>query len=167
MPAIHPGRFTAQIEGDFVVFVIGMRFNKLHRVDRWAPIAASMPRMVRELLSSPIKGLLHVESGLARRSTLMVQYWRTYDDLERFARDGDDLHLPAWRRYNKVIGSSGDVGVYHETYKISAGDYEAVYANMPAFGLAKAGSHLPIGEKAETSRERIAANQGIEARRAP
>ncbi len=31
---IHQGRFTADIDGDFVVFLIGMRFNHPLRI-RW------------------------------------------------------------------------------------------------------------------------------------
>jgi hypothetical protein len=32
---IHQDRLTARIEGDFVVFLIGMRINRPLRVDRW------------------------------------------------------------------------------------------------------------------------------------
>jgi hypothetical protein len=32
---IHPDRLTARIDGDFVVFLIGMRINRPLRVDRW------------------------------------------------------------------------------------------------------------------------------------
>jgi hypothetical protein len=28
MATIHPGRYSAEIEGDFVVFLIGMRLNR-------------------------------------------------------------------------------------------------------------------------------------------
>ena len=28
MPQIFPGRYTADVEGDFVVFLIGMRVNR-------------------------------------------------------------------------------------------------------------------------------------------
>jgi len=152
---VQPGRYTAQIEGDFVVFIIGMRINRLYKVHQWLPVAKAMPTMLRELKSSPIKGLLHVQQSVAGRSIVIVQYWRSYDALEAFAKDPNDVHLPAWRKYNQAVGSSGDVGVYHETYKVSAGDYEAVYANMPVFGLAKAGTHVPIGKNTQTSRQRM------------
>lgn len=155
---IRPGRYSAHIEGDFVVFVIGARINHLHKVHRWFPVVTKMRPMVMELLANPAKGLLHVESAFQGRTSLMVQYWRSYDDLEAFARDADDLHWPAWRAYNKAIGSTGDVGVYHETYKVRAGDYEAIYANMPAFGLAVAGEMPTVAEKGDSSRERISAS---------
>lgn len=34
---VWPGRYTADIEGDFVVFLIGMRFNHPLRVRKWLP----------------------------------------------------------------------------------------------------------------------------------
>ena len=37
-----------------------------------------------------------------------------------------------------------------------AGDYEAVYGNMPPFGLGKAGRLIPLAE-AKTARERFRA----------
>ena len=35
MATIHPGRYTAEIEGDFVVFLIGMRLNRPWKLHRW------------------------------------------------------------------------------------------------------------------------------------
>jgi hypothetical protein len=42
---VRPGRYTADIEGDFVVFLIGMRFNHPLRIRKWLPVATAMPRM--------------------------------------------------------------------------------------------------------------------------
>jgi hypothetical protein len=53
------------------------------------------------------------------------------------------------------VRDSGDVGVWHETYQLRAGEYEAIYANMPRFGLAAAGDHLPIGRKGLPAARRI------------
>ena len=37
--------------------------------------------------------------------------------------------------FNKRMARSrGDVGIWHETYKIAAGQYEAIYSGMPARG---------------------------------
>lgn len=159
MARIHPGRFTAEIDGEFVVFLIGMRFNRLWKVHRWLPVFRAMPRMLRELSMHPDLGLLGYRIAFGGRTITVVQYWRSYEQLEAFAKDRDATHLPAWRAYNAAIGKSGDVGVYHETYRIEAGAFECLYANMPAFGLAAArdGRHVPVGRHAETSRERIGA----------
>jgi hypothetical protein len=46
MAGIVPARMTARIDGDFVVFLIGMRINKPWRPGRWLPVASAMPRML-------------------------------------------------------------------------------------------------------------------------
>ena len=154
--AMQPGRFTAEIDGDFVVFVIGMRFNRLWKVHRWLPPFLAMPRMLRELAAHPEKGLLGAHMAIGGRTTTMVQYWRSFEHLEAFAKNPSDPHLPAWRAFNAKVGSSGDVGVYHETYRVGPGGYESIYANMPVMGLAQAGRSVPVGRRTESARERIA-----------
>ena len=156
MSKVQPGRFSAQIEGDFVVFIIGMRINKLWKLHKWIPVASAMGPMIKELMTHPDKGLLGMRQYFGR-TTMMVQYWRTFEQLEAFSRDKDDPHLKAWRKFNDRVGSSGDVGVYHETYRVAAGAYECVYANMPVLGLAKAGQHVPVARRGDTARERISA----------
>jgi hypothetical protein len=47
--------------------------------------------------------------------------------------------------------------VWHETYLVGAGRYETIYANMPRFGLAAAGAHLPVGRKGDRAAERLRA----------
>ncbi|MCB1001473.1 MAG: DUF4188 domain-containing protein [Ilumatobacteraceae bacterium] len=160
---VHPGRFTADVAAaldddadEFVVFVIGMRINQLWKVPKWLPVARSMGPMVAELMQHPEKGLLGFESSFGRTTT-MIQYWRSFDQLEHFAHDRDDPHLQAWRDFNTKVGSSGDVGVYHETYRVKVADYECVYVNMPAMGLAKATAHVPIARKGDAARDRITA----------
>jgi Domain of unknown function (DUF4188) len=87
----------------------------------------------------------------------MIQYWRSFEQLQAFSRDADDVHLPAWRRFNARVGTSGDVGVFHETYRVSPGDFECIYSNMPVFGLAAAGRHAPVGRRTDTAADRLTA----------
>ena len=42
-------RMTVKLEGDFVVFLIGMRINKFWKIHQWLPVARAMPRMPDEL----------------------------------------------------------------------------------------------------------------------
>ena len=74
----------------------------------------------------------------------IVQYWRSFDHLEAFANDADDPHSAAWRNYWKRVGKDNRTGIWHETYLVRAGEYEAVYANMPPFGLGKAATLVPV-----------------------
>ena len=47
----------------------------------------------------------------------------------------------------------------HETYLVRAGEYEAVYGNMPPFGLGKAGRLVPLAE-GKSARQRFRAAAG-------
>jgi hypothetical protein len=143
--AIFPGRHSGQIEGDFVVFLIGMRINKPWKVREWLPVFTAMPKMLRELEQVPDSGLLAHTMSLAPSGPFVVQYWRSFEQLERYARNPEQLHLPAWKRFNQRIRASGDVGIWHETYRVRAGEYESIYGNMPRIGLASAGTHVAIG----------------------
>jgi hypothetical protein len=148
-------RVTADIEGDFVVFLIGMRINKLRKVWKWLPVFVAMPRMLRELEGRPESGFLGANQyfGSPRRP-MLVQYWRSFVQLESYARSRDSGHWPAWVAFNKRVGSSGDVGIWHETYLVAAGSYECVYNNMPAIGLGMATTLVPAAGRKATAASR-------------
>lgn len=156
MSAIHQGRFSADVEGDFVVFLIGMRFNKPARVRSWLPVVTAMPKMLKVLDQHPELGCLGYQQWFGR-TTMMVQYWRDFESLNRFARDRDLPHLEPWRRFNRLVGASENVGIWHETYRVRAGEYEVIYGNMPAFGLAKATRHVPVGQRGQSAAGRLGA----------
>ena len=151
MPKIVKGRMTADVEGDFVLFLIGMRIHKLWKIWKWLPVFMAMPRMLTELGKNSDLGLLHSKTFFSLRSPYLVQYWRSFEDLHAYSVDRDLEHLPAWKAFNKAIGSGGDVGIWHETFLIKASDYEAVYSDMPPLGLGAA-----FGLKPATGRNRSA-----------
>lgn len=159
MARIERRRVTAEVEGDFVVFLIGMRVNRPWKVHRWLPVFLAMPRMLRELGEHPEMGLLGYRQYLGNPfAPLVVQYWRSFEQLEAFARSRDNTHFPAWVKFNKSVGSNGDVGIWHETYRVRAGEYECVYNNMPAFGLGSVGTLVPAEGTRESAAGRIAAS---------
>jgi hypothetical protein len=80
-----------------------------------------------------------------------------------YARNRDAVHFPAWVRFNKEVGSSGDFGIWHETYVVQPGNYECVYNNMPVFGLAKASQTLPAEGKLVTAGGRLGLTAGDDA----
>lgn len=133
---INRGRFTASIEGDFVVFLIGMRINAPLRLHKWGPVFAAMPKMIRELKQNEESGLLHSEIFFGR-TMLVVQYWRNVEQLLDYAVNEDMRHVPAWRAYYKAA-NDGSVGIWHETYLVKSGQHESFYVNMPTFGLGAA-----------------------------
>ena len=141
---INQGRRTARIEGDFVVFLIGARLDKLHPIRSLRDLGGmrGMPYMLKYLSERPEKGLLGFETyGL----TMNVQYWRSFEHLERFAKDDGDPHLKVWRNYWKRVGKDPRSGIWHETFLVRTGEYEAIYGNMPPHGLGRAAEIVPIG----------------------
>ncbi len=156
MAHIFAGRYTARTDEPFVVFLIGMRINKPLALTKWVPTALAMGPMLSSLYKNPESGFLSGQVIFYPGGVGLIQYWRSFEDLERFARSPQEAHLRAWQRFNKAVGKDGSVGIWHETYQVGMGQYEAIYANMPRFGLAAATMHAQVGPRAETARARIA-----------
>ena len=135
---IHAERMTARMDGDFVVFMIGMRINKPWMIHKIIPVFAAMPKMIKELSMNPELGFIHGEMWFSR-TVILLQYWKSIDHLIEYSKNTNAAHLPAWQAFNKAIGTDGTVGIWHETYKAGQGTYENIYVNMPAFGLGAAG----------------------------
>jgi hypothetical protein len=152
MAKIVAKRVTARIDGEFVVFLIGMRINKPWKLHKWLPVFQAMPRMIRELEARPESGFL----GHIMSLGVIVQYWRSFEHLEAYARDHNQQHWPAWVDFNRRVGASrGDVGIWHETYRVREGEYECVYSGMPPFGLAKASATVEAIGLLESARGRL------------
>jgi len=86
---------------------------------------------------------------------VIVQYWRSTENLEHFARQDPDLHPEAWRRFFRYSFKGGAVGIWHETYRVGAGTFESVYSNMPPYGLARATEAVPVRGRLESMRGRL------------
>ena len=153
---IRRERLTASIDGDFVVFLIGMRINRLWKLHRWLPLTRAMPRMLAELQAHPELGMLGGEMWFGR-TTILLQYWRTMEQLFAYAANREAAHLPAWRQFNQSVAASGDVGVWHETYAASPGSYENIYVDMPPFGLGRVGRLVPASGTLSGAQGRVAA----------
>ena len=151
MSSVQDGRYTFDHDGDVVVFVIGMRINKLRKVRKWFPTMLAMPKMLKQLGQHPEKGLLGYQQCLSGRTIMVLQYWQSFEHLQQFARNTDDPHLSAWRAFNRRVGTRGDVGIFHETYRVQKGNAEAVYNNMPVFGLAKATACVPVERRGQSA----------------
>jgi Domain of unknown function (DUF4188) len=160
MSEVLAGRYTASTDEDFVLFLIGMRINKPLKLHKWLPVFLAMRPMVSELEAHPEKGMIHAQFSLIGSSPAVVQYWRSFEQLTAFARNPDDPHLPAWKRFNASVRGSGDVGIWHETYRVSRGGCEAIYGNMPVWGLGKAFEQIPVGSTVgQTAAKRIGATE--------
>jgi hypothetical protein len=151
------GRMTAASEDGVVVFLIGMRINSFAAVRSWWPVARAMGPMLAELARDKDSGLLGCKSLLGGvREVYMVQYWESKEKLLAYAAAPERNHRPAWAAFNRrVREGKGRVGIWHETYVVPAGSHEAIYMNMPAFGLAKATGVVPVGRRGDRAADRL------------
>ena len=154
MTEIRAGRWTALSDEPFVVFLIGMRFNRLWKVHKWLPVFLAMPRMIAELERQPELGFLGAQTWVGR-TILMAQYWRSFEHLEDYAKARGRAHLPAWAAFNRAVESNGDVGIFHETYRIAPGAYENVYANMPETLFGRVGRLVEATGRNREARSRM------------
>lgn len=163
MTHIFKGRYTAVTHDPFVVFLIGMRINKMWAVHKWLPVAQAMPPMMKALYEFPEKGFLGGHGFFGGRTSLQLQYWRSFEDLEAFARNPSDLHLSAWKRFNQAVKDDGTVGIWHETYLVDPDQYECVYGNMPRFGLGSVMEHVAAVGQRYTARSRLVKTENVAA----
>lgn len=155
MAKIFAGRYAAKMDEPFAVFIIGVRVNNFFAFRKLWQISKTMPAMLKELGQYKDKGLLHYENILYWRGTATIQYWKSFDHLERYAHEPGGTHPRAWAEFNKTIGGDGSVGIWHETYAIEPGRFESVYGNMPKFGLAAAAEHVPAEGRFNKARDRF------------
>ena len=95
-------RIAASIEGDFVVFIIGARFNRWWKLPKYFWFLSTMPKMLKEVAARPESGFLGWEAlGL----TTNMQYWRSLEHLTAYSRDRDQTHYPYWVRFKRIYAA--------------------------------------------------------------
>ncbi|MDX6355944.1 MAG: hypothetical protein QOF98_2847, partial [Streptomyces sp.] len=150
---IHNGRFTTANDEEVVLFLLGIRVNKLRALRSWLPAVRALPPMLQELTADPDSGLLYSRTqryGL--REITLLQYWRSADALMEFSHAA--MHRRAWRDFYKVASRGTDVGLWHETYVVPPGHYESIYGSVPRSGLAVIHGLTPIGRRTDSARAR-------------
>jgi hypothetical protein len=97
-----------------------------------------------ELLRAHPDGLLLNRPTVGAEGPVLLQYWRSYDDLERWSR-----HLPHTEWWRWLVANAGNgVGFFHEIYQVGAG--EAIYEK----------GTLPVGPAAFCTRLTVPTGQG-------
>jgi hypothetical protein len=152
---IFPERMTHRYEGELVVFMIGMRINRLWRPDQWLPTFLAMSPMLTELSTDPTSGLLGFRFTLGAGGPVLVQYWASKEQLYTYAGQRDAAHRPAWAAFNaRARKAPAAVGIWHETYLVDSA--ESMYVGMPLAGLARATEHVPVAARTDRARDRMA-----------
>jgi hypothetical protein len=119
----------------FVVFLFGMRWNRLSGLPRYVWGLRVVRRVLADLKARREPGFLAGHVYLAGRTLIAAQYWESFDQLDAYARDHALPHRRAWQRYLREALEDPAMGLWHETYVVEPGGWEGVYVNMPAWGL--------------------------------
>ena len=153
MARIQQGRTTHDHDGEIAVFLIGVRFTRLHRVDQWLPVVRAMTRMLTELYGAKAAaasgegedlGFLDARSVIDGKGLTVVQYWRSTADIYAYASAPTHAHRPAWTAFHsRAREAAGAVGIWHVTYAVAAGAHESLSVGMPPFGIARATTSVP------------------------
>jgi hypothetical protein len=150
------GRWTAELDGDFVVFLIGAIVHDPAVANEASGLLMAMADMLDELEADPSKGLLGYTRHGDPGKGVIVQYWRSFEALESYARNPGARHAPVWRAWNRLASEDrAGAGIWHETFKVKAGDYEAIYQNTPPMGLQNAGRPITVTEARDSARARL------------
>lgn len=146
--AIRRGKFIVELDEPVVLFIVSGQVNNWLKIYRWFYIPINFLRMVYWLHRHPESGCLngHVYLRIFPFGMLLLSYWRSWDDLEAFARGKDGTHLASWQRYFRDADDS--MAIWHETYLVEPGKFEAVYGNIGPYALGKVGRiETPKGRK--------------------
>jgi Domain of unknown function (DUF4188) len=152
---IRTGRWMARRDEPFAVFVFGMRLNRLRGLPRFAWGLRVLRRILRDLDAHPGRGFLAGQVYWAGRTLVAVQYWESFDALDAWARDHRLPHRKPWQRYLREALGDEAMGLWHETYLASPGNWEGVYVNMPAWGLAAGVDAVEMQATRGSARERL------------
>lgn len=152
-------------DDDVVVFNIGMTIAAPHRIDLWWPVFVAMPRMIAELERNRAAaergeaedlGFLGATTLMGRRGPWVVQYWRSTEQLYRYASSAFHAHLPAWKAFNAAARKHpGAVGIWHETFAVPASGIETLYGNGAQIGLGAATGTVEVSRRGARARTRL------------
>lgn len=154
MAPAHSEGLTARLDGEFVVFLIGIRLNRFSRIHHWWSARRRLKKLLAELEADPQSGMLGYQQW-GFEPALWVMYWRSFAHLEKWARLPKASHREAWTDFGRRLAAPGGVGIWHETYLVRSGTYETVYNNMPPTGLGRIGTLAPATGKWATARNRL------------
>jgi hypothetical protein len=154
------GRYIAALweHPSLCVAMFGVQFTT-EEAARLYDEAGIAPEMEAALQAA--EGLLLVRGFEEGNGGTMLQYWRSYEDLECFARTMPHTRWWRWLVDHRHRG----MGFYHEIYQVSTA--EAIYdPGTPPIGPAAFCSQIPIegGEgRSRNRQERFrAAQEGLE-----
>ena len=154
-------RVMADTRQGGALFIVGMHIHDWGKPFDWLPAFLAMPRMIRELEANRALGMVSARFCFwGGRTIAVVQYWKSFELLTAYARSDDYEHRPAWLEfYRSASKSRSTVGLFHETYVVSAGSTESLYFQMPnGFGLTAVTGAVPVTARSATAHDRLHAS---------
>ncbi len=156
MRDLNEQRMTAEVEGEFLVFVVELRIHQWWRFRKWYPAVRAMTKMLVELLEKPEFGLMHYEYWFVFRRQVFLMYWRSYEHMHDWVLNKDATHIAGWKMLNRLMKDYPKVlGFWHESFIVQTNQYESFYRNVPTVGLGKAGSLMPVIGRMPTAAARL------------
>ena len=99
-----------------------------------------MPKMLKELYQHRELGFLHAEMWFSR-TIILVQYWRSLEQLLAYAKNKSAEHLPAWK-------ASAAVPILNQAVDLDAKLYDLKLSPLLADAkVAPARSYLDMGNR--------------------
>lgn len=154
--AINP-QININLDDDFVVFQMGICINHLRKLHNWIPAALAMPTMINELSYINEIGFLGYQL-IGFFPLVIVQYWKSLEHLYEYTKHRNESNYPAWKYYIQKIKNNDDIGVWHETFRVKAGEIECIKNNIPFYGLSKESDFATSYKIREHQNLRIAVN---------
>lgn len=125
------------------VAIFGVQFHTEEGMQRY-DAAGITEEMTPALEAAEADGHLLTRRLLEGNSGILLQYWRSYDDLDRWART-----LPHMRWWRWLLQNSGpDISFYHEIYQAKSA--EAIFEK----------GCLPVGPAVFASTSAVSAGEG-------
>lgn len=151
---VRNGRFSVSNTQDLALFIVGVRVNKVRAVRRWLPVIRALRPMLRELSADPDSGLLGYRTyRQGAREVVVMQYWRGSKELMEFAHGA--THRRSWSDFYRLATKGAAVGLWHETYLVPSGRYEAIYGIVPELGLAEFADLVPVRRRNDSAASRL------------
>ncbi|KIW99490.1 uncharacterized protein Z518_11229 [Rhinocladiella mackenziei CBS 650.93] len=135
-----------------VVFFLGAKGN--HPLGFFAPnlkeISGYLGNMIKQCeKDAPDSGFYGGSSWTSQDKKgatefLFISYWRSIDDIHRFAYG--PLHREAWDWWNKNSKQSDHLGIHHEMFEVDRKHWEGIYLNFQPT-LMGATTYLRKGDK--------------------
>lgn len=157
-------RVTHAYEGDVTLFLVGLRIHQPWRLDIVGRVSRAMGPMLVELTRDADElGYLGGRTVLDGLGPTVMTWWRSPEDLHRYAADGGRRHRPAWGAfYGYAAKAPRAVTIWHETYAVPAGGHESAYVGPKPRGLASIAGTVPIARRGERARERMRSGTAVD-----